>query len=269
MAHQQPDEDRFKSELSWVPISKIRVSPTTQRKINAAKSGQIAAEFNPALLGYPVVVYDPHNDVYWIQDGQHRIEAMKLLGWDDQKAECQVYTDLTEKERAELFLGRNNTKVVNPFDKFKIAVTAGRPMECDIVRIVDRLDLTIGQAKGRGLRAVTALKNVYTTIGGEGLTIALRVIRDAYGARGFDSAVINGMGEFIQRYGPKINEERLTRALAERYGGLNALLAEADLIQQKRKYQKAPRPVAIGEALLTFYNESAKAGRLPVWTEAA
>lgn len=268
MTTQHPD-DRFKSEIKWVPINKMRVSPATQRKINAAKSGKIAAEFNPALVGYPVVVYDSHNDVYWIQDGQHRIEGMRLLGWDDQKVECQVYTDLTEKERAELFLGRNDTKVVNPFDKFKIAVTAGHPMECDIVRIVERLDLSIGQAKGRGLRAVSALKNVYTTVGGEGLTIALRVIRDAYGARGFDSAVINGIGEFIQRYGPKFNEERLTQALTERYGGLNALLAEADLIQQKRKYQKAPRPVAIGEAMLTFYNESAKAGRLPSWNETA
>lgn len=268
MSSQQSD-DRFKSEIGWVSINKMRTSPTTQRKINAAKSGSIAADFNPALLGYPVVVYDSHNDVYWIQDGQHRIEAMRMLGWDDQKVECQIYCDLTEKERAELFLGRNDTKIVNPFEKFKIAVTAGHPMECDIVRIVERLDLSLGQSKGRGLRAVTALKNVYTKTGGEGLTITLRVIRDAYGARGFDSGLINGLGEFIQRYGPKINEERLTTALAERYGGLNALLAEADLIQQKRKHNKAPRPEAIGEAVWTFYNEAAKAGRLPAWNEAA
>lgn len=261
--------ERFISKMEWVPISKIRVSSATQRKINIAKSNRIAAEFNPAFMGYPVVVFDSKNNIYWVQDGQHRVEAMKILGWDDQKIECQVYYDLTEKEMAELFLGRNDTKIVNPFEKFKIAVTAGHPMECDIVRIVERLDLTLGQQKGRGLRAVTSLKNVYTTIGGEGLTITLRVIRDAYGARGFEANIINGVGEFIQRYGPKIDEDRLTRSLAERYGGINALLSEADLIQQKRKHQKSPRPVAIGEAVLTFYNESARAGRLPSWHEVA
>lgn len=262
-------DDKFSSKIDWVYINKMRVSQATQRKLNVAKANKMAAEFNPAFVGLPVVVYDSQNDVYWIQDGQHRVEMFKIMGWDDQKIQCQVYTDLNEKDRAELFLGRNDTKPVNPFEKFKVAVTAGHPVECDIVRIVERLDLTIGQSKGRGLRAVSALKTVYNTVGPEGLSTVLRVIRDAYGARGFESSVIAGVGEFLQRYGPKIDTERLTRSLADRYGGINALLCEADVIQQKRKHNSAPRPVAIGEAVLTFYNEAARSGRLPSWHEVA
>lgn len=256
------------SEIQWVPISKMRVSPAAQRKFSHPAAAEIAAEFDPSLVGYPVLVYDSANDIYWIQDGQHRIGAMKMLGWDDQKVESQVYFDLPEKDRAELFLGRNQTKVVNPLDKFKVAITAGRPAECDISRIVGRLDLFIGKRRN-GICAVTALKAVYASTGGDGLFVTLRTIRDAYGTRGFDASIINGVGEFIQRYGIGINQERLTQALGDRYGGLNALLSEAELIQERRKYNKPPRPVAIGEAVWTFYNEHARAGRLPQWNDGA
>lgn len=80
MSSQQSD-DHFRSKIAGVPISKMRVSPTTQRKINTSKSGRIAAEFDYSLLGYPVVVHDSHNDVFWIQDGQHRIEAIVIDGY--------------------------------------------------------------------------------------------------------------------------------------------------------------------------------------------
>jgi len=262
---QQPNRN---SKIDWVPINKMRVSPAAQRKWSKGWSSQIAAEFDPDKMGILVVVYDASNDIYWVQDGQHRVEALKMLSWDDQKVECEIYEQLAERERAELFLARNNVKLVSRLDKFNVAVTAGHEIECDIIRIAERLGLAVGSGGKNRIGAVAALESVYIAAGPDGLFLTLKVIRDAYGSRGFEAGVIRGIGLFIQRYGTKFNEERLTTALADRYGGLNALLGEAESIQQKKRHNRPPKPSAIAEATVIFYNEAARSGRLDQWDAA-
>lgn len=264
----QPDPQKHRRGVEWVPIAKMRTSPATQRKWSRDWSSWLAANFDPEKVGLPVLVYDEVNDIYWIQDGRHRIEAFKMLGWDDQSIECEVYVDMSEKERAELFLGRNDVKLVARLDKFKVAVTAGHPIECDILRIAERLDLAVGGGAKNRIGAVAALIDVYQAAGPDGLFITLKVIRDAYGPRGFEAGVVRGIGLFVQRYGTKFDTDRLTSALADRYGGLNALVGEADAIQQKRRYNRPPKPAAIAEATVNFYNEAARSGRLEQWEAA-
>lgn len=256
------------SDIGWIPISKMRISPAAQRKWSKGWSSQIAAEFDPNKMGIPVVSYDAVNDIYWVQDGQHRVEALKMLGWDDQSIECEVYDELDEKDRAELFLSRNSVKNVSRLDMFNVAVTAGHPIECDIVRIAERLGLSVGAGGKNRVGAVSALDGVYQTAGPDGLFLTLKVIRDAFGSRGFEAGIIRGIGMFVQRYGTKFDEARLISALANRYGGLNALLGEAESIQQKRRYNRPPKPTAIAEATVTFYNEAARSGRLAQWDAA-
>lgn len=250
------------SKIAWVPIVAMRVSPTTQRKLSPGKANAIAANFDPDRMGFPVVVRD--GDDYWIQDGQHRIEACRILGWDDQQVECEVYTGLNERERAELFLARNDVKLVSRFEKFAVSVTAGHPVELDITRIVEDLDMSIGQGQQR-ISSVAALVDVYHRCSADGLRLTLQIIRDAYGLRAFDAATIRGIGLLIQRYGTHINIDRLIRALRDKFGGRNALLDEAQRIQDRRRHKRPAMPRAIAEAAHMYYNQAARSGRLGSW----
>lgn len=251
------------SKIEWVPIAAMRVSPVTQRKLSVGKASAIAANFDPDRMGFPVVVRDG-DGAFWIQDGQHRIEACRILGYDDQKVQCEVYNDLNERERAELFLARNDVKLVSRFEKFVVGVTAGHPVELDITRIVEGLDMAIGQGQQR-ISAVAALVDVYEKASPDGLRLTLQVIRDAYGIRAFDAATIRGIGLLIQRYGTHIDMDRLVRALRDKFGGRNALLDEAQRIQDRRRHKRPAMPIAIAEAAHLYYNQAARSGRLGNW----
>lgn len=130
------------SRLQWVPVAETKVSPSAQRELRPAFVDKIAQEFDPDNIGFPVV--NKRDDHYWVIDGQHRIAALKKIGWGDQLVQCEVFSGLSEAEEAEEFLRRQQRIAVLPIDRFRIAITAGRLRECDIDRIVRAQGLRIG-----------------------------------------------------------------------------------------------------------------------------
>src|SRR5689334_13889898 len=131
------------AKLTWVPLKLMAVNDSTQRDFQQYRVNEILSDenggFDPEQLGFPTV--NKRDGFFYICDGQHRIEAYKQwLGegnWEDQMIQCQTYVGLPEHEEAELFLKLNNTLTVKPLAKFKVAITAGRPRECEINKIVE------------------------------------------------------------------------------------------------------------------------------------
>lgn len=110
------------SHLRWVPIAEMKVSPKAQREFRKPHAEKFAADFDLEALGFPVVnIRDGH---YWIVDGQHRVEALKMMGWADQQIQCECYEGMTEAEEADLFLRRDDRRAITSFDKFRCR---GRP----------------------------------------------------------------------------------------------------------------------------------------------
>ena len=138
------------ARLRWVLLSQMRVNPLAQRELRPARVSRLAAEFDVEQMGTPTVSY--RGDWYYLIDSQHRIEALKVwLGaWEDQQVQCWCYEGLTEADEAGVFLKLNDTLTVRCFDRFKVAVAAGRTTEADIDRIVRALGLRISANRGGG-----------------------------------------------------------------------------------------------------------------------
>lgn len=208
----KPDRIEFTSRMGWVRLDEMKVSPVAQRALNPAWVDRLTQDFNPDVMG---MLHVSHRDGWhYVVDGQHRrAAAIQWIG-SDQSVMCHIYEGLSASDEANLFLRLNSVKSQSPMSKYKVALTAGRPAEVDIDRIVRSSGLVIGTSKQlEEITCVTALLNTYQRSGPAGLAFALRVIRDAYGYDGFNRDIISALGLIKDRYGDGINEEKLVMRL--------------------------------------------------------
>lgn len=246
------------ASTEWVPIADMVVTPAAQRKYVPADAARIAATFDLEALGYPLVNY--RDGRWWIVDGQHRIGALKIMGWEDQKIECEAYRGLTEAQEADLFLRRDDRRAISAPDKFRIAVTAGRADEVEISKIAAGLDLRIGKGGG-SIQCVGTLRRVYLRGGPTVLGRALLIIREAYGDMGFAAAVVDGIGLIVQRYGDQLNTEKAIKALNAKRGGVRALEQRAEVLVRTTGN---PKGGCIAAAAVEIINGE-KGRKLPDW----
>lgn len=254
--------------LEWVPIEKMQMTEEAQRKLrhdhpvlDAARSGN----FDLEAIGYPVL---NHRDgAYFIVDGQHRIEGLKLIGWGDQQVQCEVYDGLTIAQEAELFLARDNRRAISPIEKHKIAVTAGRAEDVRIANVCAQLNLQIAQYPGQkgSIHAVGTLRRVLKRGDDYTLASSLGIIRDAFGTPGLSSAVIDGMALVVQRYKGKLDGNRLVTRLQSLHGGVNGLTNRAAVLQKQTGNQVSHCVAAV---IVQVYNQGpggVRGGRLTDW----
>lgn len=248
------------SHLQWLPIGDLFVSAHAQRRFSQQHADSIAADFDLEKLGFPVV--SKRDGHYWIVDGQHRVGAAKIFGFADADTiQCEVYEGLTEEQEAEYFLGRDFRRAVYPFDKFRIAVTAERPAETEITRIVLSNGLHISR-ESDGIGAVSTLKKVYDRNGPVVLGRVLRVIRDAYGVAGFDRSVIEGMALVCERYADQFSDEDAVKKLGALHGGVNGLLGAAEKLKMQTGNSKAS---CVAGAIVEVLNRGRNNRRLASW----
>lgn len=245
--------------LRWVAVSDIYVNPRAQRELRPGWAAQIAADFDPDRFQPPLLSL--RHGKHFVIDGQHRIEAMRLMGWDDQQVQCWVYTDLTEAQEADLFLWHNNRKAVASFDTFQIGVMAERPDESDINRIVLANGLKVAHGDG-GISATSALRRVYSH-GGAVLARTLRIVRDSYGDEGLHAHIIEGMGLLCARYNGELDDGHAVARLGTVRGGVGALNSKAAVL---RKQLGKPMPQCVAAAATDIINSGAARGKkLPNW----
>jgi hypothetical protein len=249
------------ARLHWVPISQMRVSPLAQRDLNPARVDRLAASFDLEQLGTPTVSF--RDGCYYIIDGQHRIEALKAIGYGDQQVQCWVYKGLSEADEAERFLRLNDVLAVAAYPKFKVAVQAGRAEEADIDRIVRAQGLRISLERGdRAISAVHTLRRVYRRGGPACLARTLRIARDAYGDPGLEAMVIDGIGLLCHRYNGELREDQVIPALAEASGGVNGLLGKAENL---RRQTGNPKAHCVAAAAVELVNRRRGGRKLRSW----
>lgn len=250
-----------KTRLQWVPIPLMRVSPLAQRDLSQARVDELAACFDVEQLGTPVV---SHRDGYfYVIDGQHRIEALKAIGYGGRQVQCWTYQNLTEADEAGMFLTLNNTLTVGAYPKFKVAVRAGHPEECDIDRIVRAQGLKISRDRSGGaVGAVDTLRQVYRRGGPACLARTLRIVRDAYGDPGLDGAVIDGISLVCHRYDGQLDDDQVTAALAHAAGGVNGLLGKAEYT---RMQTGSPKAHCVAAAAVELVNRKIRGKKLRSW----
>lgn len=213
----------------------IRSRHAQREKMNQSRIDHLLANFDLDKFGIPEL--SERDGEYYILDGQHRIEALRIWlgdGWENQKIECRVWFNLSEEQEAERFLSLNDTLNVNAFDKFRVAVQAGRADEVHINNIVIGADLVISRdSVPGGIRAVGTLKKVYKRSDGDTLARTLRIIRDSFGDAGFEARVIDGIGHLCQRYNGVLDEPTAIKKLGDVRGGVNGLLGKSEVLHNK------------------------------------
>lgn len=248
--------------LRWIVVGDLRVDPDTQRELRPGWAAQIANNFDPDRFTPPLVSIRDHR--YFVIDGQHRVEAMKIMGWGDQQIQCWTYEGLTQEQEADLFLWHNNRKAVGALEKFQIAVVADRDAECDINRIVLLNGLKIGgggKASPGSIPAVGALRKVYGH-GGKTLGRTLRIVRDSYGDDGLKGHVIEGIGLLCAKYNGELDDATAIAKLSTVRGGLGALNTKAAAL---RKSVGRPMPQCVAAAATEIINAGKGGKKLPNW----
>ncbi|MFH5209225.1 DUF6551 family protein [Antrihabitans sp. NCIMB 15449] len=200
------------SHLRWVRLDQMKVNPQAQRDLSQSWADELAKDFDPDKMGF---IHTSFRDGwYYVIDGQHRRQAAIAYLGSDQQVQCHVYEGLTVEQEAKLFLALNRQRQQGAMSKYKVALTAGSPVECDVDRIARALGLKIGaSAQLEEITCVTALLTAYKKRGPGPLAFALRMIRDAYGYDGFKREVINGLTLVIDRYGNRVDEQQLIKRL--------------------------------------------------------
>lgn len=255
--------------IQEVPIGKMATSGRAQRELKKHRVDELIANFELDDFGQPVVSW--RDGLYYIIDGQHRIEALRQWlgkGWEIQKIECRVYQGLNEVEEADMFDRLNDVLQVSAFDKFKIRVVAGREAEATIDKIVKSENLIISRDKIPGaVHAVGTLGRVYARSDGSVLARSLRIIRDAYGDAGFQASVIDGIGHLCQRYNGVLDEKAAIQKLSDTRGGVNGLLGKAAILHKQTGNSHSQ---CVAAAAVDIINASRVTGtkRLPSWWKA-
>lgn len=250
------------AKLRWIPIAKMKVSTFGQRELNQARVDKLAAHFDLEQMGNPTV--NLRDGTYWIIDGQHRVEALRQLHFDDYDLQCWVYEGLSEEEEAAQFLKLNDTLIVDAYAKFKVGVNAGLPDETEINRIVAAAGCVVTRDKLPGaIRAVGTLRRVYERSGAETLTATLRVILAAFGDAGLEAGVIDGIGYLLGRY--NVDEDHLITRLSNAHGGVNGLLNKAEIL---RRQTGNSRGQCVAAAAVETVNRGRGGSKLPDWWKA-
>jgi len=247
--------------LKWVPINEMKVNPLAQRELNQARVDRLAVDFDLEQMGTPTVSI--RDGSYYVIDGQHRIEALRQIGFGDEQLQCWTYEGLTEVDEAEKFLKLNDYLAVLGIPKYHAAITAGRPMECDIDRTVRAAGLVVSKDQLPGaIHAVGTLRRVYTRSDAATLARTLRLIRDAYGDPGLEAAVIDGIGLLCQRYNGQLDEDTALEKLSKAYGGVNGLLGKAEKIRRETGNYKNH---CVAAAAVDIINSGKGGKRLASW----
>jgi hypothetical protein len=148
----------------WMKIEGLEVDGRAQRPFSERRATKIAQEFDPDYVGV-IHVSQRLDGRFYIVDGQHRVGAMRILGWVDQRVECKLYHGLTVAEEAKLFGKLNDFVRVARFDAFMARITARDPDAVAIDEIIRGCGLrwhkVAPQDSENCINCVGALESVY------------------------------------------------------------------------------------------------------------
>jgi hypothetical protein len=218
----------------WIPADLIEVDRRYQRKLNAKWVDQLAKSFDPFLLDDLLVNRGPDGR-YAVMDGQHRLLAIRAMGWGDQRVPCKVYDNLPESLQAKRFNVQQVRRSLTPQEKFRAALVEGDPIAVSIERSVAasgyRLNLDDGELSGGQIVGVSALRRVATSSRPGDLDVVLGILRDGFGGDvGPRHSVIEGVSMFNGKFRGEYDRPRLIEVM--RRMTLSRIAAEGEDISR-------------------------------------
>lgn len=204
----------IKKELREIAADRLTIDPKVQRQVDPRRVAKIAANWSDDLSGvitvsHRVNPFDSSDEEFVILDGQTRWNALKAVCGQDTTS-CtllaEVFTGLTLKEEAVMFLGHNDRKGVTPLDTFRIALVAEEEWAVNIQTIALKYRWAVAGTDVPGIRkfnAIGAARKIYNADGdGKALDRVFSII-DASWPRDRDtvcSETLHGIGGIYAGY---------------------------------------------------------------------
>lgn len=188
-----------------------------QRPTNNAQVEKIAAHFDEAKLGLPIV--SARDGQYHLLDGAHRVAALRKIGYTH--AMCVVLTGLSYQDEAEYFRTQNlNSRPLTKYNLFKAGLESGDELCVQIDQITRANGFMVGMSfrSFNSISAIHALMTICTVYGYQTLDETLRLLRATW--EGINNVTrrefLVGTAEFVHRFGPAQFAERMRfKSIAE------------------------------------------------------
>ena len=190
--------------IECVPLERI-VTEQYQRILNMKNVAGIVKNFDPAKLGVLVVSHRT-DETYAVLDGQHRLTALRRLGYD--AANCIVLEGMTIQQEADYFRRQNeNKQSLRINDTFNASLWAEDAESLRIKELMDKYGFRHGKSgQPMCICAIGALQRILRRFGDRTLELTLACIAATWP---HDSTILRGemlagLGEFWRRYGEKL-----------------------------------------------------------------
>lgn len=191
-------------QICLIPLTSI-VTEEYQRVLNMKNVAGIVRDFDPAKLGV-LVVSRRRDGTYSILDGQHRLAALRRLGFT--AANCIVLEGMTIQQEADYFRRQNeNKQSLRIADTFNAAVWAEDEESVTIKAVMDRHGFRLGKSgQPMCVCAIGALQSIVRQFGVPVLELTLASIAAAWSrdATILRREMLAGLGEFWNRYAQKL-----------------------------------------------------------------
>jgi len=258
--------------IRLLTIDELIRDPFINRPLDDKRAERMASAFKPDLFGVPEVSRRGDGK-YAIVDGQHRIEALRILGWNGQRIACKIFDGLSRADEAERFLGLNDFRTPRKVEKFLVRLTAKDPIACAVNRIVGDAGYVVDRQSRDGVICATdSLESIYLGRGQkirgqnpDALRQTLDVITLAWGRTkaAVNAQVLLGVGSFILRYADNIDLKRLVQKLIGVPGGSSGLTARG---RGKKELHGGTLASGIAHYIVESYNRGLRGkSRLPSW----
>jgi hypothetical protein len=252
----------------YIDIGLLELDRAYQRILNSSWVKGLVETWDDGALGMLCVSLRADGK-YYIIDGQHRFFAALALGVEF--LPCEIWTGLLPSDEARMFVERNTRRTVPAFAKFRAAVEAGAPDQCEIQKIVEAAGWRLAEEGGDGkIRAVAALERAYGANGKDEvrhpdrLRTTLEILHRAWGydRDAVAGHLVDGLWRVVGRYGDELDHDTLIRKLAKYSGGPLALIGRA---KELRSFINTSVPNAVAEIVVEAYNRGLRTTQLPGW----
>lgn len=161
-------------KLAAVPCSEMKYA-SYQRPVDKQNVNNIASEFDMNKCQFLTVSY--RDDVFYVIDGQHRLEAARLRGI--KTLPCIIFEGLTEKQEARMFATQHiNVKKLHPISTYNANLVNG---DTSIPEVF--VDVTI--------HSICTKYNISVMVIGRGRNTTPKILRSLFAAR----KIINTSGK--------------------------------------------------------------------------
>lgn len=227
------EEKCIKPVYKELKVSELKLADYQRARLSMEIVRRYARNFDWDIFGVPLVSY--RDGEYWVVDGQHRVEVLKIIGVET--VLCQVLSGLSYEEEADKFVKLNTDhRVLNASQKFHGKVESKNKDALTIRDILKENNLTYArhlcEENMNAVSAIATVERLYNEKGAKHLARVISILKEAwYGDKSaFKCSILVGMSTFLSN-SRGINDGVLVSALERRMP--NDIIVSANLYASK------------------------------------